>query len=89
MPPTTTIPIQIRLPDGKYIKHEFSKKETVRDLYNWVTANRTDPVPPEATSFCLMMVAPRRVFGQRDMFLTLEQADLAPRASLILSNKRM
>lgn len=88
MPPTTTIPIQIRLPDGKCIKHEFSKKETVRDLYNWVSVNRTDPIPPDATSFVLMMIAPRRIFGQRDMFLSLEQADLAPSASLILSNKR-
>jgi len=88
MPPTTTIPIQIRLPDGKYIKKEFLKTATVRDLYQWASTNRTDTVPPEVTSFVLMMLAPRRVYSQMDMGLTLEQADLAPSASLILSNKR-
>jgi len=88
MKPTTTIPIQIRLPDGTYIKNEFSKSATIYDLYTWARANRTDTIPPEMRGFALFMVAPRREFNQRDMSLTLEQADLAPSASLILSNRR-
>jgi len=86
MKPMLTIPIQIRLPDGTYLKHEFDKNTTIRQLYDWARTNRTDPVPPEVTSFTLMMVAPRRVFSQ--MSLTLEQADLAPSAALILTNRR-
>jgi len=83
-----TIPIQIRLPDGKYIKNEFPKSSTLWDVHQWVSKNRTDPIPPEMTSFVLIMAAPRRVYTQADMRLTLEQADLAPSASLILANRR-
>jgi len=85
---TSTVPIQIRLPDGTYLKHEFSKSDTVRDLFNWVSANRTDPIPPDATSFTLMLLAPRRVYGPQDMSLTLVQADLGSSAALILTNRR-
>jgi len=88
MAPTTTVPIQIRLPDGTYLKHEFSKSDTVRDLFRWVSANRTDPIPPEVTSFTLMLLAPRRVYGPQDMNLTLVQADLGSSAALILMNRR-
>jgi len=87
MPPKATISIQVRLTDGKYIKNEFAKTATVWDLFQWVRQNRTDPIPPERTSFSLIMAAPRRVYGQGDMHLTLEQADLAPSASLILASK--
>jgi len=88
MAPTTTVPIQIRLPNGTYLKHEFSKSDTVRDLFNWVSANRTDPIPPDATTFTLMMLAPRRVYGPQDMSLTLVQADLGSSSALILTNRR-
>jgi len=87
MPPVTSVRIQIRLPDGKYIRNEFAKSATVREIYSWASANRTDPVPPDVTSFVLMM-PPHRVLGQREMFLTMEQADLSPSASLILTNRR-
>jgi len=88
MAPTTSIPIQVRLPDGTYLKNEFSKSATVRDLFNWVSANRTDPIPPDVTSFTLMMLAPRRVYGPADMNLTLVQADLGTSSALILTNRR-
>jgi len=88
MPETTSIPIQVRLPNGKYLRHEFSKSATVRDLFNWVSANRTDPIPAGVTSFTLMMTVPRRVYGPQDMHLTLVQADLGSSAALILTNRR-
>ena len=88
MPVKATIPIQVRLTDGKYIKNEFPKTSTLWDVHQWVSRNRTDPIPPEMTSFVLIMAAPRRVYTQADMRLTLEQADLAPSASLILANRR-
>jgi len=88
MPATTTIPIQVRLPDGQYIRNEFSKTATVGDLFRWVSATRTDPIPPDVHSFTLMMLAPRRVYGPQDMNLSLVQADLGSSSALILANRR-
>ena len=85
--PLTTVAIQVRLPDGTNMRHDFAPTATVNDVYTWVATSRTDNVPP-GTSFSLLMLAPRRIYGPRDMDLTLVQADLAPRAALIATTRR-
>ena len=85
--PLTAVAIQVRLPDGTNMRRDFAPTATVNDVYTWVATSRTDNAPP-GTSFSLLMLAPRRVFGPRDMDLTLVQADLAPRAALIATTRR-
>jgi len=87
-PPQTVAPtktydectIQIRLTNGGRIENKFKSTDTIKQLFEWVSKNRTDG----SGSFLLMMTSPKKTFTP-DMQDTLLAADLVPRALLILT----
>jgi len=86
---TTTAPkvyeectIQVRLTNGGRIEAKFKPTDTLKQLFDWVTKNRTDGSGP----YSLVMSSPRKTFTP-DMSDTLLASDLVPRALLILTKR--
>jgi len=75
--------VQVKLKNGKTIKGNFKPDDKLRVVYNWVSSNRADG---GFGQFSLMLpYPPRREFGISSLdTVTLKDAELVPRGSLIL-----
>ncbi|CAI4947551.1 CRE_collapsed_G0004570.mRNA.1.CDS.1 [Saccharomyces cerevisiae] len=72
--------LQIRMTDGKTLKHEFNSSETLNDVRKWVDLNRTDGDCP----YSFHRGIPRVTFKDSDELKTLETLELTPRSALLL-----
>ena len=72
--------LQIKLTNGKSIRHTFDHKDTLNDVRKWVDLNRTDPHVP----YLFHRSIPRYTFQESDELKTLESLELTPRSLLIL-----
>jgi hypothetical protein len=70
--------IQVRLPNGSAVKGYFRPTDTILTIFQYV-ALHMEPMTP----FTLLTAFPKRVFSGDLMSMTLQQADLVPRAALI------
>jgi hypothetical protein len=62
------------------LKQQFWSQDTVKDVIEFVKKNRTDKLTSDIS---LMMPFPRKKFENQQSFgLTLQQADLVPKAVL-------
>ena len=77
---STTCVLQIKLTNGKSIRHTFDHKDTLNDVRKWVDLNRTDSDVPYAFHRSI----PRYTFQESDELKTLESLELTPRSLLIL-----
>eukprot|EP01118_Nematostelium_gracile_P004669 TRINITY_DN1556_c0_g1_i1.p1 TRINITY_DN1556_c0_g1~~TRINITY_DN1556_c0_g1_i1.p1 ORF type:complete len:466 (+),score=126.55 TRINITY_DN1556_c0_g1_i1:100-1497(+) len=73
--------IQIRETNGNTMKRQFQKTDTVQMLYDFVSQYRTDGNAP----FQLMTTFPKKTFTGEMLSMTLQQADLTPRANVIVA----
>lgn len=64
------------------LKRSFSSGSTVQHVYDYVARNRTDGKEDE---FVLMTPFPRKSFSGESKNMTLQEAQLTPRAVLIVS----
>lgn len=81
-PEYTECQLQIRLTNGQQLKHNFLPANTISDVIDWVSQNRTDGY----ASFVLMTNFPKTVFDtpeKRNM--TLLEAKLVPRGAMIVT----
>lgn len=62
----TTTRLQIRLPSGSPIVHEFSAKESLSAVRLWISLNRTDGWDSNVP-FTIATTFPRKVFTDEDM----------------------
>jgi len=74
----TECKIQVRLTNGKTMVGNFRPDDPLLAVQDWVKINRSDGNGP----FTLMNPYPRKEFT--DLSMTLQEANLVPRASLIL-----
>ncbi|KAK5779293.1 hypothetical protein RI543_003183 [Arxiozyma heterogenica] len=72
--------LQIKLTNGKSIRHTFDHKDTLNDVRKWVDLNRTDSHVPYAFHRSM----PRYTFQESDELESLESLELTPRSLLIL-----
>ncbi|CAI4037503.1 hypothetical protein SMKI_02G3800 [Saccharomyces mikatae IFO 1815] len=72
--------LQIRMTDGKTVKHEFDSSETLNYVRKWVDLNRTDGDCP----YSFHRSIPRVTFKDSDELKTLEALELTPRSALLL-----
>jgi len=80
VPVTSNCILQIRLPSGQVEKANFKSDETLKTVHNYICKNFTHDDP----SFLLLTTFPKREFRDKDMGATLQQADLAPRGTLVV-----
>ncbi|CAL4068027.1 unnamed protein product, partial [Meganyctiphanes norvegica] len=62
----TTTRLQIRLPSGTPVIHEFSAKESLSAVRLWISLNRTDGISSD-DPFTIATTFPRKVFTEEDM----------------------
>ncbi|CAI4056127.1 Ubx7p SKDI_02G3810 [Saccharomyces kudriavzevii IFO 1802] len=72
--------LQIRMTDGRTLKHEFNSSETLNDVRRWVDENRTDGDCP----YSFHRSIPRMTFKDSHELKTLETLELTPRSALLL-----
>lgn len=72
--------LQIKLTNGKSIKHTFTHDNTLDEVRKWVDQNRTDDDVPYAFHRSI----PRYTYQESDELKTLETLELTPRSLLIL-----
>lgn len=72
--------LQIKLTDGKSIKHTFNHDDILNDVRKWVDLNRTDGDVP----YAFRRSIPRYTFQDSDELKTLQSLELIPRSLLIL-----
>lgn len=80
------VALRVRQPDGAFIRGAFRGGHTLRDVFRWVAASRTDAAARGA-AFSLVLACPRTVFrgDERDGTRTLAECGLVPAASLMLT----
>jgi len=81
----TTTRLQIRLPSGSPIIHEFSAKEALSAVRLWIGINRTDGQSSDAP-FSIATTFPRKVFTEEDMAKPLDVLGLVPSSVVVVSN---
>lgn len=81
----TTTRLQIRLPSGSPIIHEFSAKEALSAVRLWIGLNRTDGQSSDAP-FSIATTFPRKVFTEEDMAKPLDVLGLVPSSVVVVSN---
>lgn len=82
----TTTRLQIRLPSGSPIVHEFSAKESLSAVRLWISLNRTDGQSSDVP-FTIATTFPRKVFTDEDMAKPLDVLGLVPSSVVIVTNK--
>lgn len=80
------VALRVRQPDGTFVRGAFRAGHTLRDVFRWVAAHRTDTHARDA-AFTLVLACPRTVFrgDASDGARTLAECGLAPAASLMLA----
>jgi len=81
----TNTRLQIRLPTGSPVIHEFSAKESLSAVRLWISLNRTDGQSSDAP-FSIATTFPRKVFSEEDMAKPLDVLGLVPSSVVIVSN---
>lgn len=81
--PKADCTIQIRESNGNIIRQSFSSQDTVQDLHDFVSSHRTDGKDP----FELVTPFPRRALSGPILQQSLAEANLAPRAVIIVQLK--
>ncbi|KAL5006751.1 hypothetical protein ScPMuIL_015557 [Solemya velum] len=74
--------IQIRLPDGRMVRQQFSSTASLRDVWNFISHRVTN-----IHSMVLIQPFPRREYSENDMKSTLADLGLSPSGSLVLQRK--
>jgi len=82
----TTTRLQIRLPSGTPIVHEFSAKESLSAVRLWISLNRTDGQGSDVP-FNIATTFPRKVFTDEDMAKPLDVLGLVPSSVVMVTNK--
>jgi len=79
----TSTAIQVRMPDGNIIKASFKPTDTIRSVHAHVA------MLTQNSKFSLMTNFPRKVYSPSDasMDTTLQQAELVPTGTLIVSKQ--
>jgi len=76
--------VQVRLTNGQVLKQTFKPTDTLRVVYNWISTNRTDD---KFGQFSLITQYPKKTFTLSMLdAITLKDADLVPRGTLIVSH---
>jgi hypothetical protein len=84
IPDYTECQLQIRLTNGQAIKASFLPAQTIADVVDYVSKNRTDGTAP----FVLMTNFPKMVFDTSDKRnMTLLDAKLVPRGVLVVTKQ--
>jgi len=73
--------IQVRLTNGQRLEGTFKPTDTLDKVFEYIQKNRTDG----SAHFVLTMSYPRKTFSAEVGKMTLLEADLVPRAMLILT----
>lgn len=76
--------IQLRLPDGSRLEHEFAAGATLREVCALVQRER----PDIGADIVLSNTYPRKRYSASELDLTLQGAQLFPRGALIVSRGR-
>lgn len=76
--------VQIRLPNGTALTETFEKNEQLAAVRLFVQLKQGD-VAGSASTFGMMTTFPRKVFGEEDYELTLEQLGLVPSATIMVT----
>ncbi|CAI5483438.1 unnamed protein product [Closterium sp. Yama58-4] len=81
--------VAVRLPSGVVFKREWQRADTVGDIYNWLHTLPPKNLPPFPLSrAALATTFPRRLLPlSSSAAVSLEQADLCPRAVLVLEEQ--
>lgn len=75
--------VQIRLPNGTALTETFDKNEQLAAVRLFVQLKQGDEAG--TTTFGMMTTFPRKVFGEEDYELTLEQLGLVPSATIMIT----
>merc|ERR1719197_2134282 len=78
----TVCSLAIRCPNGKTIKHDFAPNDTLKTVYDYL---RTEG--GLTGDFIISTNYPRIAYTGEKLNITLEYADLVPRAALTVSYK--
>jgi hypothetical protein len=73
--------LQIRLTNGNKLQHTFKATETIGDVIDYISKNRTDG----SGAFEISTPMPRKVLGDRSV--TLSAAELVPRGVVVVAKK--
>lgn len=75
--------IQIRLPNGTSLTETFEKNEQLAAVRLFIQLKQGDEAG--TISFGMMTTFPRKVFGEEDFEMTLEQLGLVPSATIMVT----
>jgi len=75
--------VQIRLPNGTALTETFDKNEQLAAVRLFVQLKQGDEAG--VTTFGMMTTFPRKVFGEEDYEMTLEQLGLVPSATIMVT----
>lgn len=75
--------VQIRLPNGQALTETFDKNEQLAAVRLFIQLKQGDETG--TSTFGMMTTFPRKVFGEEDYELTLEQLGLVPSATIMVT----
>ncbi|CAI9117372.1 OLC1v1018756C1 [Oldenlandia corymbosa var. corymbosa] len=77
---SSDVHFNIKLPDGTSLRTKLSVMDPLRKVKDYVDENRTSYIGP----YNLAIPYPRKVFGEQDLRMTLQELDLFGRQTLIV-----
>ncbi|KAL4222612.1 hypothetical protein ACF0H5_018653 [Mactra antiquata] len=74
--------LQIRLPDGRSLRHSFCSYSTLREVWNFTAEKHQN-----MDGYCFIQPFPRHEYTTSDMLTSLNDLKLTPTGSLVLQKK--